>query len=199
MLLFFTLAPLPEKTLYHSDMLNITVNEDVQLKQLEDKDAPLLYQQIDVSRKHLRKFLPWVDYNTNPEHSLRFIQMMGRKAEDQEAIAFGIWYKGALCGVIDLHGWDHTLQMAEIGYWLGTAFQGKGIATAAAKALVSFAFDQLKLNKIEIRFVLQNQRSGQIPIRLGFAREGILRHSAKLHGQYADMVVMGILKSDWKY
>lgn len=199
MLLFFTLLPLPEKYPYRSDMLKITVNEDVVLKQLEDQDAPLLYQQIDASRKQLRKFLPWVDLNTNASHSLRFIQMMVRKAEDQEAIALGIWYKDELCGVIDVHDWNHDLQIAEIGYWLGTAFQGKGIVTASTKELISYAFKHLNLNKIEIRFALQNQKSGQIPIRLGFAREGILRHSAKLHGQYTDMVVMGILKTDWKY
>ncbi|RFS23435.1 N-acetyltransferase [Chitinophaga silvatica] len=180
-------------------MLEITVNETIVLKQLQEQDAPLVYQQIDASRKNLRKFLPWVDYNTNVEHSLRFIQMMERKADDQDAIAFGIWADQVFVGVIDLHCWDHALNKAEIGYWLGTAYQGKGIVTAATKALITFAFKQLRLNKIEIRFVLQNQKSGQIPIKLGFAKEGILRHSAKLHGQFTDMVVMGILKSDWQY
>jgi ribosomal-protein-serine acetyltransferase len=57
----------------------------------------------------------------------------------------------------------------------------------------------LKLNKVEIRFALPNEQSAQIPIRLGFTKEGILRHTAKLHGQYVDTVVMGILKQDWKY
>jgi ribosomal-protein-serine acetyltransferase len=180
-------------------MLEVTVNENIVLKQLQEKDAAAVYQQIDVSRKSLRRFLPWVDYNTNVEHSLRFIQMMERKTEEQDAVAFGIWKGEELCGVIDLHCWDHTLQKAEVGYWLGTNYQGKGIATDATKALITFAFKKLRLNKIEIRFVLQNQKSGQIPIKLGFAREGILRHSAKLHGQYTDMVIMGILKSDWQY
>ncbi|MGF6845471.1 ribosomal-protein-serine acetyltransferase [Chitinophaga sp. W3I9] len=180
-------------------MFEITVNENIYLRQLQVQDAPLVYKQLDASRKSLRRFLPWVDYNTNEEHSLRFIQLMLRKAEEQEAIALGVWYKEQFCGVIDLHGWDHQLQKAEIGYWIGEEFQRKGIATAACKGLISFAFKKLHLNKIEIRFVLQNERSGQIPIRLGFAKEGILRHSAKLHGQYVDMVVMGVLRQDWKY
>lgn len=180
-------------------MLELPVNESVVLRQLQPDDAPALYNQLDTSRKSLRRFLPWVDYNTNAEHSLRFIEMMLRKAEDQEAIAFGVWYEGQLCGVVDLHGWDHLLEKAEIGYWLGDKFRGKGIAVAACKVLVTFAFESLRLNKLEIRFALSNSQSAQIPIRLGFAKEGILRHSAKLHGQYVDTVVMGILKQDWKY
>ncbi|MBC9910977.1 GNAT family N-acetyltransferase [Chitinophaga varians] len=180
-------------------MLDIPVNQDIYLRQLTMQDAPLVYKQLDASRKNLRKFLPWVDYNTNEEHSARFIQMMQRKAEEQEAIALGIWYQHHLCGVMDLHGWDHQVQKAEIGYWIGESFQGKGIATAACRALITYAFKKLRLNKIEIRFVLQNERSGQIPIKLGFTREGILRHNAKLHGQFVDMVVMGVLRQDWKH
>lgn len=180
-------------------MLELPVNELITLRQLQPADAPALYSQLDASRKMLRRYLPWVDYNTNEEHSLRFIQLMQRKAEEKDAIALGMWYQQQLCGVIDLHGWDHLLQKAEIGYWITEKFQGKGIVIACAKALISYAFEKLRLHKIEIRFALQNERSGQIPIKLGFAKEGILRHSAKLHGQYADMVVMGVLKEDWKF
>lgn len=131
------------------------------------------------------------------EHSLRFIELMLRKADEQEAIAFGIWYQEQLCGVTDLHGWDQALQKAEIGYWLSEQWQGKGIATASCRALVSYAFNTLRMNKIEIRFVLQNERSARIPVKLGFVKEGVIRQSMKLHGQYADMVVMGMLRQDW--
>ncbi|UYQ92788.1 GNAT family N-acetyltransferase [Chitinophaga horti] len=179
-------------------MLELKVNDHTCLRQLQPEHAPLVFRQINTSRKNLRRFLPWVDYNTNEEHSLRFIQLMQRKADDQEAIAFGIWHNEELCGVIDLHNWDHTLQTAEIGYWIGEAWQGRGLVSSSCRALITFAFKELRLNKIEIRFVLQNERSAYIPIKLGFAREGILRHSAKVHGQYMDTVVMGMLKADWK-
>ncbi|ASZ10311.1 GNAT family N-acetyltransferase [Chitinophaga pendula] len=180
-------------------MLELPVSDTIQLRQLQPEDAAPIYRLIDSSRKSLRKYLPWVDYNTNEEHSLRFIQLMERKAEEQDAIAFGMWSDGVLCGVIDLHDWDHLLQKAEIGYWVGEAHRGKGIATLCCKALISFAFRKLRLNKVEIRFALQNDRSAQIPIRLGLAKEGVLRHSAKLHGQYVDLVVMGVLREDWRY
>lgn len=180
-------------------MLELAVDDQILLRQLQPENAPVLYSTLDTSRKALRRFLPWVDYNTNEDHSLRFIEMMLRKAEDQEAIAFGIWYNGQLCGVLDLHCWDHLLQKAEIGYWLAEHCRGKGIVLACCKVLISFAFENLKLNKIEIRFALENDRSARIPIKLGFTKEGILRHNAKLHGHFVDMVVMGMLRNDWKY
>jgi ribosomal-protein-serine acetyltransferase len=179
-------------------MLEIPVTTEIRLRQLQTDDAPALFRLIHDSRKTLRRFLPWVDYNTSEEHSLRFIELMLHKADEQEAVAFGIWNNDALCGVIDLHGWDHILQKAEIGYWLGNVHQGKGIVTEACRGLVAYAFSTLRLNKLEVRFVLQNEKSAQIPIKLGFTREGILRESAKLHGQYVDMVVMGMLRHDWQ-
>ncbi len=181
---------------YH--MLEIPVNTDIRLRQLQTEDAPALFRLIHDSRKTLRRYLPWVDYNTSEDHSHRFIELMLRKSDEQEAVAFGIWHHDVLCGVIDLHGWDHILQKAEIGYWIVNSHQGKGIVTAACRALIDYTFSTLRLNKVEIRFVLQNDKSAQIPIKLGFAREGILRESAKLHGQYVDMVVMGMLRHDWQ-
>ncbi|MBO9152929.1 GNAT family N-acetyltransferase [Chitinophaga sp. GCM10012297] len=179
-------------------MLELPVNDTTLLRQLRTTDAPELFRLINHCRKTLRKFLPWVDYNTNEEHSLRFIELMMRKADEQEAVAFGIWFNNQLCGVIDLHDWDHTLQKAEIGYWITPEAQGRGIVTQSCKTLIGYAFAAMRLNKVEIRFVLQNEKSAQIPIKLGFAKEGILRQSAKLHGQYVDMVVMGMLRKDWK-
>jgi len=180
-------------------MLELSVNDTTSLKQLQPEHAAALFKQIDTHRKSLRRFLPWVDYNTNEEHSLRFIEMMLRKADDQDAIAMGIWNEGVLCGVIDLHSWDHLLLKAEIGYWIANPYQGKGIVTACCKVLITYAFTMLKLNKIEIHFAIQNERSAHIPMKLGFAKEGVLRHNARLHGQYVDMVVMGVLREDWKY
>lgn len=180
-------------------MLELNVNENIRLRQLQVEDAPALFRLIHASRKSLRRFLPWVDYTTKEDDSLRFIELMQRKTDEEEAVAFGILYNDTLCGVVDLHDWDHALQKAEIGYWLAPAWQGKGIMLYSCKALIGYAFAALRLNKVEIRFVLQNDKSAQIPIKLGFTREGILRQSAKLHGHYVDMVVMGMLRPDWKY
>ncbi|MGH7179120.1 MAG: GNAT family N-acetyltransferase, partial [Tepidisphaeraceae bacterium] len=58
-------------------------------------------------------------------------------------------------------------------------------------------FDQWKLNKVEIRAATQNVRSRRVPERLGFTMEGTLRQVNKLADGFHDLVVYGMLASEW--
>lgn len=140
-----------------------------------------------------------MDWNTRVEHSLEFINLMRKKAENKRAVAFGIFFNDQLCGVIDLHEWDHTLKKIEIGYWIGETFEGKGLVSASCRALIDYVFADLQLHKVEIRFALKNKRSSHIPIRLGFTKEFVLRQGTQLHGELVDMVIMGLLKEEWEH
>jgi ribosomal-protein-serine acetyltransferase len=90
-------------------------------------------------------------------------------------------------------------RMAEIGYWLDKDMQGKGIITRATRALVTCAFQEYGLNKVEIHAAVGNKRSRAVPERLGFTQEGILRQAQWLNGRAHDMVIYRILASEWKY
>jgi ribosomal-protein-serine acetyltransferase len=169
-----------------------------QLRLLQMADAPILFDTIQQHRKELRRYLPWVDHTSMVKHSEQFIQHMTRKAYNQEALAFGIWYADQFLGIIDIHSWDHSYLCAEIGYWIRPDWQGKGLVLESTQALLQYCFEKLRLNKIAIRFVLDNKRSAQIPIRLGFFKEGIIRKSDTLHGSLVDVVVMGLLRSEWE-
>ena len=86
----------------------------------------------------------------------------------------------------------------EIGYWLGSKFQGKGIVTGACRLLTDHAFDEWKLNRVEIHCAPGNKKSCAIPKRLGFQLEGVLRKAQRLNGKYLDTNVYGMLARDWK-
>jgi RimJ/RimL family protein N-acetyltransferase len=62
---------------------------------------------------------------------------------------------------------------------------------------IPFLFDKVGLNKIEIHFIPANVRSAKIAERLGFKIEGIIRDSYVQHGQFTDLVVTGLLRSEW--
>jgi hypothetical protein len=81
-----------------------------------------------------------------------------------------------LVGDIGYHPIDWADRKAEIGYWLGESFQGKGLMTEACKTLITYAFAELGLNKVEIHCAAENIRSCAIPKRLGFTQEGINDH-----------------------
>lgn len=66
------------------------------------------------------------------------------------------------------------------------------------RAVVDYAFGRLGLHRVEIRCAADNHRSRAIPERLGFTQEGVLRESGYLNGRFVDMVVYGVLASEWR-
>jgi len=70
--------------------------------------------------------------------------------------------------------------------------------TKTAGALTEYALNELKLNKVEIRAAVENQKSRNIPERLGFIQEGTIRRGEWLYDHYVDTVVYGMLREEWQ-
>ena len=69
--------------------------------------------------------------------------------------------------------------------------------TSASRALVDQAFNQAKLNRVEIRCAIGNERSRAIPSRLCFREEGLLRDAEWLYDHFVDHIVYAMLARDW--
>jgi RimJ/RimL family protein N-acetyltransferase len=67
---------------------------------------------------------------------------------------------------------DESGETAELGYWLAQSCWGGGIATAAARAVVSFGFDNLRLSMINAGYFAENPTSGRVLRKLGFVETG---------------------------
>jgi len=89
-------------------------------------------------------------------------------------------------------------QHGEIGYWIGAEHWGNGYATEAAKALVAYAFDELRLHRVQARHFRRNPASGRVMQKLGMTLEGIHRDAYLRWGRFEDTVLYGILASEWK-
>ena len=84
-----------------------------------------------------------------------------------------------------------------IGWLLGTRYQRQGLATEAARALTTAAFDQLRLHRISARTALDNQRSWLLMERLSMRREAHFRKSHRVKGEWRDEVVYAVLADEW--
>ena len=115
----------------------------------------------------------------------------------QEALALGIFNNGVLIGGVGMHTWDQDVKKAQLGYWISKDHEGKGIVTDSLRQFIHFLFEKTGLNKIEIFFSPANKRSAAVAERLGFRVEGIWRQSILRNGLYDDIVVTGLLKSEW--
>lgn len=178
-------------------MFTYKIDEDLELRLLETRHAEQLFLLTDGSRDYLREWLPWVDYTTEVEDSKNFIETGLKQFGDQNGFQAGIWYQNKLAGVIGLHTINWNDKSTVIGYWLGEAFQGKGIMTKACKAIVQYCFEELELKRVEIRVATENYKSQAIPERLGFQKEGCLRSAAALYDKYIDLYVYGLLKEEF--
>ncbi|MCD5325497.1 MULTISPECIES: GNAT family N-acetyltransferase [Pontibacillus] len=174
------------------------INKELHLKLLDVTDIDRLFRLVNSNRRHLRKWLPWVDVTEKPEDTKRFIESTMQKFADNKGFETGIYYKGELAGVIGVHELDHQNKKTSIGYWLGENFQGKGIVTKAATTYLHYLFETRGFNRVEIRCAKRNKKSQAIPERLGFTKEGTIRQCEWVNDRYVDHVVYSLLKEEYK-
>ncbi len=103
---------------------------------------------------------------------------------------------GELAGCIGLRV-QEEFDRAEIGYWIGKPYWGRGYATEAAAALIRLGFEELNLNRIYAGYFSRNAASARVMIKNGMQYEGTLRQHVKKWGEFVDIVYYGILRSDW--
>ncbi|RLL41769.1 N-acetyltransferase [Oceanobacillus piezotolerans] len=178
-------------------MFPYEVDDRIVLKPLIEEDAESLFQLTDRSRLYLREWLPWVDSTVKIEDSLQFIQHVQKLYEENKGLTLGVYYQGNLAGSLSYNLIDWSNKVAYIGYWLADEFQGKGIMTNSVRALIDYAFQDLQLNRVDIRAAYENKKSRAIPERLGFTKEGQIRQAEWLYDHYVDHIVYGMLQSEW--
>jgi ribosomal-protein-serine acetyltransferase len=169
------------------------------LRAFEESDADELFALTDRDRAHLEPWLPWVAFTTSPADSLEFIRITRRQLDTDEGMQLALVdADGVLAGVAGFHRFDWPNRATTIGYWLGADHLGRGLMTAAVRALVDHAFGERGLHRIEISAAVENARSRAIPERLGFREEGT-RRQAERHGErYLDLVVYAVLAPEWR-
>lgn len=167
----------------------------ITLKQLTTEYSKQLFELTDKNRNYLRKWLPWVDDTKTAEDTKKFIKST---VENKNALHFGIWHNNSLVGVIGYHYIDKTNRKGHIGYWLDESSQGKGIMTTACKIIITYAFKELNLHRVEISCAIDNYKSCSIPERLGFNKEGVFREVEWLYNHFVDHNFYALLKKDWQ-
>lgn len=83
---------------------------------------------------------------------------------------------------------------AEIGYWIGEPYWGKGYATEAVRLLIKFAFEELDLLRIYAKIYEYNIGSMKVLEKTGFEKEAIIKSSVIKEGQIVDEHLYSIRK-----
>lgn len=148
------------------------LKNSVQLRRLQPEDAPQLAMLANNKKiwDHLRDLLPHPYLETD---AVEFINLTLREDPPQN---FAITYQGELCGVIGIIlQADVYKKSAEIGYWIGEPYWGRGIATEAIKKITSYGFEALDLVRIYAGIFSYNKASMRVLEKNGFQPEGIFQ------------------------
>ncbi|HEX9173035.1 MAG TPA: GNAT family protein [Telluria sp.] len=151
--------------------------------------ACLVQENID----HLKAFMPALVQLASVDRAAVHLDRGMQAAADGDMLEWHIFENRILCGSVRLKDIDSSTRSASIGYFVGERFQGKGLVTRSVHAVIDYCFDQLGLNRIELRCAASNSASIRMAIRLGFSLEGVLRQAEYLDGVFVDLHVFGLL------
>lgn len=154
-----------------------------------------------MSRAHLVPWEPaWPRDDLSRTAFRRRIKHYQREARDDLGYAFLLFESETdrLMGGLTLSNVRRGVtQSAMLGYWLGLPFVGAGHMTAAVRAILPHAFEQLRLHRVEAAVQPTNLRSAGVLRRAGFAEEGLARRYLKINGAWQDHLLFAILTEDW--
>ncbi len=150
------------------------------------------------NRRHLT---PWEperpgDFET-PAYWERFVAHCLREAQAGTQARFvATWPDTSdIIAAVNLHGIERGVaECAVLGYSVDTAAEGRGLAREAVAAVVTYAFDVLRLHRIEANYQPLNERSGRLLRALGFVVEGYARDYLYIDGAWRDHVLTSLTR-----
>ncbi len=162
--------------------------------------SDMLHQAIEESIEDLKVWLKWAQQTPSLEECVDNVNKAIKAFQEQKDLQFYIFAKkdNALIGCAGLHRIDWSIPKAEIGYWIRKSYQRQGYATEVTQLLTQFAFNELDVNRVEIRCDNNNFRSKSVAEKLGFILEGVLRNDTLTpDGRLRSTIVFSRVKNDY--
>ncbi len=152
------------------------------------------------SREHLRPWEPaWPADALTRTAFRRRLRYHLREARDETGFAFLVFraIDDVMVGGVTLSNVRRGVaQCATLGYWMGRPYAGRGYMRDALRATIGFAFDQLRLHRIDAACLEENVRSRKLLAGLGFTEEGVARGFLCIDNAWRDHVLYGLLAAD---
>jgi [ribosomal protein S5]-alanine N-acetyltransferase len=156
-------------------------------------------------RARSRNFLaPWepswpVDALSRASFRARVARYAEDWRTDQAYNLFIFTHEETLIGGVGLSNLRRGVsETANLGYWIGAPFAQQGYMTAALPLVLAFAFDRLRLHRVEAACLPNNTPSSSLLLRAGFRQEGYARQYLCIEGRWQDHLLFAMLREDWE-
>jgi ribosomal-protein-serine acetyltransferase len=180
-------------------MFQLAVDDEVTLVLAEPRHAEAMTELIVRNQLRLARWEPWAEQPATIDATRVYIQaaledfLKGRQISTIIALEQGRRFVGR-CGMrINPHAGS-----GDLGYWIDADYEGRGITSRAARALVTSAFGELGLKKIDLRTSVKNTRSRALAERLGFSYEGILPAGLRFSNHSDDVALYAVTAHHWR-
>lgn len=132
-------------------------------------------------------------------HAIDWIVSHPGQYDRRESVTYAVTLKedGTLVGAAGLIV-DAANETAELGYWIGKPYWGRGYASEAGRAVVAWGFAHLELHRVHASHFPRNPASGAVLRKIGMRHEGTLREHVKKWGEHLDLERYGVLRHEFE-
>ena len=172
----------------------------LQLRPLVMQESRELLQVVVTSRETLGQWMSWPREMADLDHARRFIKMGREQWMAGRTVRLGIFERetGLLVGNVELDAVDPRRRQAELGYWIRADRAGRGYASEAARTMLRYAFEILRMHKVRADVAVGNTASARVLDKLGFVLEGTLREDRAIGGDFVDHWRYGLLAREFR-
>ena len=142
------------------------------------KDVDALLEAISESLPELKRFMLWAHFPStlDPEFQQNRIAAAREAYRTGADFVFHLWSGDEIVGGAGLHPRALNPRALEVGYWVRSAYSGRGLATAVVKGCAVFNFEHLKNQRLQCLVNEANQASLRVARKCGFRLEGELKY-----------------------
>lgn len=190
----------PRTTIPRLSELDLVVETArLRLRPLAATDVEALWPY--VSDPEFPKLMSWAAH-TDRKETAEFLARQAEGLANGTDLAWAIEHEGVVVGCVGFHGitWQlraWRLDRAELGYWLAPALWGKGLMTEGARGAIQFGFDTLRLHKVTVGCLLENDASRKVINKLGFRHVGKQVDDVWREGRWWSHLRYELTMADW--
>ena len=170
-------------------------------RRLREGDGNDFFNLIQENSSYIEDHFPiLVEAVRSPDDGEAFVRHKMAHWLTQKEFAFGIWRvdEADMIGYVHFRNIDWQTPRAEISYFLHQNHAGKGLMTEVMSRMVQFAFKHLQLNKLVLKTLIDNYGSQRLARKVGFRREGDLRHEyRRASGVLLDVMLFGLTREEY--
>lgn len=170
----------------------------ISLKPPSIEDFDLWKEVREKNRFFLKPYEPeWSKDSLTQDFFLRRLDRQNTERKEGRGAYFLIHRDHKIIGGINLN----NIQMgaarhASLGYWLDQDYQGQGYMNEAAHVVIDYAFNVLKLKRLNAACLPDNERSINMLLKLGFEEEGYAKNYLQINGQWQDHRLFGLINKN---